>query len=84
MRINCPFCGTRGNEEFTVLGAADPVRPDADAPVPDWVAYAHARENPRGPHRDLWQHQHGCRAWLVVERDTLTHAVIAVRPARDA
>ncbi len=83
MRITCPYCGTRGNEEFTVLGAADPVRPAADAPLPDWVAYVHERENVRGVHRELWHHQAGCRAWLVVERDTFTHAVIAVRAARD-
>jgi sarcosine oxidase subunit delta len=31
----------------------------------------------------LWQHQSGCRAWLLIERDTLTHAVGAVTPARD-
>ncbi|WP_137179814.1 sarcosine oxidase subunit delta [Roseomonas sp. AR75] len=83
MRITCPHCGARGNDEFTVLGAADLVRPAADAPMTDWIAYVHERENNRGPHRELWHHQAGCRAWLVVERDTATHAVIAVRAARD-
>jgi sarcosine oxidase subunit delta len=82
MRITCPHCGERGNDEFTILGAADPVRPAPDAPLDAWVAYVHERENPHGPHRELWHHQAGCRAWLVVERDTRSHAVIAVRAAR--
>ncbi len=84
MRITCPYCGERGNDEFTVLGAADPVRPAPDAPLPDWVAYVHERENRRGTHRELWHHQAGCRAWLIVERDTMSHAVIGVRAAREA
>jgi len=84
MRISCPYCGERGNDEFTVLGAADPDRPAADAPLNAWVAYVHQRENAHGPHRELWHHQAGCRAWLVVERDTRSHAVIAVRAARQA
>ena len=83
MRITCPHCGTRGNDEFLVLGAADPARPDPDAPLSDWVSYVHERENHRGSHHELWHHQAGCRAWLVVERDTYTHAVIAVRAARE-
>lgn len=82
MRITCPYCGERGNEEFTVIGAADPVRPAPNAPLPDWVAYVHERENALGAHRELWHHQAGCRAWLVVERDTRTHAVLGVTPLR--
>jgi sarcosine oxidase subunit delta len=82
MRITCPYCGERANDEFYVLGAADPVRPSSDAPLDAWVAYVHERENEYGPHRELWHHQHGCRAWLVVERDTRTHAVLGVKPAR--
>jgi len=33
MRIPCPHCGERGSEEFSYLGAADPQRPAADAPI---------------------------------------------------
>ena len=82
MRIPCPYCGERGNEEFTVLGAADPARPAPDATLQAWIAYVHERENAHGPHRELWQHGAGCRAWLVVERDTRTHAVLGVAPLR--
>jgi sarcosine oxidase subunit delta len=42
------------------------------------------RSNPKGPHRERWQHSDGCRLWLVVERDTLTHAITRVEPARAA
>ena len=83
MRITCPHCGERGNDEITVLGAADPLRPAADAPLGDWVAYVHERDNHRGTHRELWHQQAGCRAWLIVERETLSHAVISVRVARE-
>lgn len=82
MRITCPFCGERGNDEFTVLGAAGLARPAPDAPAEAWHDYVHLRDNRAGAHRELWHHVFGCRAWLVVERDTLTHAVRSVAPAR--
>lgn len=84
--ISCPWCGTRDQTEFHYGGDAGPVRPapdDGDAAA--WFDYVHLRDNPRGPHRELWFHAHGCRQWLEVTRDTLTHEVLAVRfagPAR--
>ncbi len=83
MRIPCPHCGTRGNDEFTILGAAGLPRPAPDAPAETWHAYVHLRDNPAGSHRELWHHTYGCRTWLVVERDTRTHAVLGVNPARE-
>ena len=38
------------------------------------------RDNPKGKHRELWQHNAGCREWLVVTRDTLTHQVTGAEP----
>ena len=76
MRIPCPHCGERGHDEFSYLGAAGLVRPDQDAALEIWNEYVHLRDNPAGPHRELWQHAHGCRRWLVVTRDTRTHAVL--------
>jgi sarcosine oxidase subunit delta len=32
-------------------------------------------KNPKGAHREYWQHVHGCRQWLVLERDTATNTV---------
>jgi sarcosine oxidase subunit delta len=83
MRIPCPHCGTRGNDEFTILGAAGLRRPAPDAPAEAWHDHVHLRDNPAGPHRELWHHTYGCRLWLVVERDTRTHAVLSVTPARE-
>jgi len=83
MRIPCPHCGIRGNDEFTLLGAAGLSRPAPDAPAEAWHDYVHLRDNPAGPHRELWHHTLGCRSWLVVQRDTRTHAVLSVTLARD-
>lgn len=80
MRIPCPHCGERGNEEFTYLGGADPVRPKDDD-LTAWVDYVHLRENVAGMHREYWQHVHGCRRWLVVTRDTRTHAIAGAEDA---
>ncbi len=84
MRIPCPHCGERGNEEFSYLGAADPRRPMADAAAEAWHEYVHLRENVAGSHRELWQHLNGCRRWLIVTRDTRTHAIAAVADAAEA
>jgi sarcosine oxidase subunit delta len=53
-----------------------------DAPLEAWVEAVYVRSNPKGPHRERWQHSDGCRLWLIVERDTLTHAITRVEPAR--
>jgi sarcosine oxidase subunit delta len=84
MRIACPHCGERGNDEFSYVGAADLARPAAEAPAEAWHAYVYRRENPAGPHSELWQHAHGCRRWLVVTRDTRTHTIAAVADAARA
>jgi len=83
MRIPCPWCGERDAGEFVYGGDAGLRRPADDAPMQDWVDYVFYRDNPRGAHREHWQHVQGCRAWIVVERDTLTHAVTGSRPATE-
>jgi sarcosine oxidase subunit delta len=84
MRISCPHCGPRGHDEFTYHGDATVRRPDPSATNVEvaFDAYLHLRDNPAGLHQEFWYHAGGCQAWLVVERDTLTHAIRAVRPAR--
>ena len=90
MRIECSYCGVRGNEEFAYHGDAMVVRPDGDpslvlddAAHQRWHDYVYLRDNPAGPYRELWQHVSGCRSWLVVTRDTRTHEILRVEPARD-
>jgi methylglutamate dehydrogenase subunit B len=80
MRIACPHCGARDVREFSYLGDATVERPDPGAPaaLARFVDYVYLRDNPAGPHRELWYHASGCQAWLVVTRDTRTHAILAV------
>jgi len=85
MRINCPYCGERGNDEFSYLGDASVMRPDPSAPDADeaFWAFAYERKNIAGPTQELWYHAAGCHAWLVVTRDTRTHEISDVRSAQD-
>jgi methylglutamate dehydrogenase subunit B len=76
--INCPHCGARDHTEFSYGGDATVKRPADNGSIDTWFDYVYLRDNPRGPHQELWQHVQGCRAWMVVERDTLTHAISAV------
>lgn len=81
LRIPCPFCGLRDHAEFTYEGDATVVYPELDAPEADWFEAVFLRENPRGAHREYWRHHGGCGAFLVVERDTMTHVIGEVRLA---
>jgi sarcosine oxidase subunit delta len=82
LRITCPFCGERDHSEFTYGGDATVVHPALDAPLEAWIEAVYVRANPKGPHRERWQHSLGCRLWLVVERDTMTHEITGVAPAQ--
>ena len=83
MRITCPLCGARDHREFTYRGAALAV-PALNAGLEAWVAHVHLRDNPAGPHEELWQHSMGCGAWLKVRRNTATHEMLDVMLAEDA
>lgn len=80
MKIHCPFCGARDHSEFTYSGDASVVRPDhGEQDQEVWHAYVYQRSNPKGVHQEYWHHTAGCRKFLVVERDTLTHKVASVK-----
>ncbi|MBY8978177.1 sarcosine oxidase subunit delta [Rhodobacteraceae bacterium NNCM2] len=81
MRIRCPFCGERDHSEFTYVDVASVEYPALDASEDEWFEAVFLRDNPRGPALELWQHSQGCRAFIVVERDTLTHEISSVRMA---
>ena len=86
MIINHPHLGPRDAAEFTILGDATLLnRPDwqADDAIDAFYRYLYLRDNPAGLHRELWFHEQGDRSWLVVTRDTVTHAVVDVALARD-
>ncbi|MEZ5773876.1 MAG: sarcosine oxidase subunit delta [Hyphomicrobiaceae bacterium] len=84
MRIDCPYCGLRDASEFFYQGDAERVRPAVgEADAEKWLAYVYERDNPKGPLKEFWLHLHGCRQVLVVERNTATHEMLSVAPARD-
>jgi methylglutamate dehydrogenase subunit B len=84
MRINCPLCGERDSREFHILGSAILLdRPPGDAGLAAFHDYVNLRDNPAGENAELWSHEGGCRAWLQVTRNTVTHEVLAVALARD-
>lgn len=77
MRLTCPICGERDRREFYYKGAAEgAVRPAAGAGPEAWDEFLHLRDNPAGVTRDLWYHEAGCGAWIVVTRNTVTHEVL--------
>jgi sarcosine oxidase subunit delta len=79
MLIPCPCCGPRSVAEYAYGGDATVTRPADAPPDPDaWCRYVYARTNPKGPHLELWQHTGGCRSWLRVARDTVTHRITRV------
>ncbi len=81
LRIRCPFCGLRDYSEFSYGSDASVVYPNLDAGEDEWHEAVFMRENVRGLQSETWHHVNGCRMWLIVERDTLTHEIVSVRPA---
>jgi len=80
LRIPCPFCGSRDSREFACRGDAAPRRPaGADSDAEAMFDYVYLRDNPAGPIEEYWYHAQGCRQWLVVHRDTRSHAVLGAR-----
>ena len=77
MRIPCPFCGPRDSQEFSFLGQAGLKRPDPNAPdaQKQFHDYVHIRDNKAGVTKELWLHANGCRSWIIVTRNTLTHEI---------
>ncbi len=80
MRIPCPHCGPRDLREFTYKGAALMDRPTGDWSEA-WDAYLHLRDNPAGRSEDLWYHG-PCGTWVLVDRDTVNHAIHGARAAQ--
>ena len=67
-RLSCPFCGARELAEFHF---------HKTAPEPGASDYSAVYERVNRPDRstEYWQHRHGCRAWLRVERNPSTGVV---------
>lgn len=86
MIIIHPLLGPRDASEFTYLGDASLLnRPSGsdDGAADRFYEYLYLRDNLAGEMRELWYHEHGDQSWLVVTRNTLTHAILKVELARD-
>ncbi|HEX2889839.1 sarcosine oxidase subunit delta [Vineibacter terrae] len=79
LSIRCPVCGPRDEDEFVFGGDASAVRPADPMSCDDqaWTGFLYRRDNPAGPHDELWFHRFGCRRWLRLRRDTRSHAIVA-------
>lgn len=78
MQFTCPRCGPRAQSEFVFERTVDSVVP-LDAAPDDAMATLFTRTNPRGEDDEIWRHTFGCRAWLVITRHRVTHAISAIR-----
>jgi sarcosine oxidase subunit delta len=76
--INCPYCGPRAQAEFTYERTTDSVV-DPAAPVDEAMRALFTRANPMGIDDEIWRHTFGCRAWMILTRHRVTHAIEAVR-----
>ena len=77
--ITCPHCGPRAQTEFSYGGDANVLRPAEPEEADDgaWIDYLYLRDNAKGGHDELWQHIFGCRRWLRVRRDVVSHEITA-------
>jgi sarcosine oxidase subunit delta len=84
--INHPLLGPRDASEFVYLGDASllnrPNQSDQDA-ADQFYEYLYLRDNVAGEMKELWYHEQGDQSWLVVTRNTLTHAITKVELARN-
>ena len=78
LQIHCPYCQElREEEEFSYCGEAHIQRPKEPEALSDveWGDYLYFRNNPRGPHHEMWYHAAGCRRYFNVTRDTLSYEI---------
>jgi sarcosine oxidase subunit delta len=75
--IECPWCGERDESEFSYAGEAHIARPMETEKLSDrqWADYLFMRKNPKGLHREQWQHVAGCRRYFNAERDTVSYRI---------
>lgn len=83
MRIDCPYCGSRDSGEFVYRGDAAPKRPETADPEA-FFNYVYIRDNVAGFMDEHWYHVRGCRQWITVHRNTVSHEIQFARLAQEA
>ncbi len=83
--IDCPWCGSRDESEFSYGGEAHIVRPAEPDTLSDeqWSDYLFNRKNTKGAHLEQWCHSAGCRRWFNACRDTVSYEITAVYKVGD-
>ena len=78
--INCPFCGSRPEIEFTYGGQAHLTRAAQPAELDDaaWTDYLYVRANVKGVHAERWRHARGCGRFFNALLDTTTDHFLCV------
>jgi sarcosine oxidase subunit delta len=81
--IDCPFCGTRPEIEFTYGGQAHLTRAAQPAAVDDqaWTDFLYMRDNTKGVYAERWRHSHGCGRFFNAVRDTTSDHFLATYKA---
>ena len=72
--IPCPWCGPREEIEFRYAGEARTM-PALTVGDDVWARYLFFRSNPVGGYTERWVHVHGCRRYVTLTRDTITHQI---------
>ncbi len=73
LRITCPYCGIRDEDEFRFGGEVREPRPGLEVGDTAWADYLFNRNNIKGLQRERWCHADGCGQWFELNRNTLTH-----------
>jgi heterotetrameric sarcosine oxidase delta subunit len=73
VELHCPFCGVRDISEFQFRTHA------ALGSSRSTFESTYERINDPLRSTEYWQHVHGCRAWLLIERNPSNDHVLSVR-----
>ena len=86
LEIECPWCGSRDQDEFSYGGEAHIGRPLSPENLDDreWGDYLFFRDNKKGQPAEQWCHSAGCRRWFNVVRDTVSYRIVSVYRSGDS
>ena len=76
--INCPHCGECAQSEFDYVRTLDSIVTLDMAPAAA-MKTLFERTNPRGEDDELWRHSNGCRQFVTVRRNRVTHEILSVK-----
>ena len=75
--IPCPHCGDRAQSEFDYVRTLDSIVTLA-MPSDEAMTTLFERTNPRGVDAELWRHSQGCRQFMTMRRNRVTHEIVSV------